>query len=228
MLTKFIQPSIEILNLRIDEPVTSLTDILLAVICLSAYFRLRKLERAPNKAGYFRFYFLILGVSAFTGGLLGHAFQYCLAEDWKLISWTLTLASVAWMVQSLLRPAAPFLRRSMVRMISLLNILTFLAALIWALRTIDFDPVKYYSVFGLVLLTGFISIHLYRQTGNRGVLFLMGGVGLGFVSAITFSLQWGFSHWFNHRDVSHMILCFSIYLVYRGCVSLVGSVAASG
>ena len=55
----------------------------------------------------------------------------------------------------------------------------------------------------------------------------MGGVGIGFLSAVIFSLQWGISQWFNHRDVSHIILCFSVIYVYKGVAMLLKSVSGS-
>jgi hypothetical protein len=225
---KFIQPSIEILNFRIDEPITTITDVLLAVICLIAFLRIRKLEYNGRGLRFFMYYFLLLGLAALTGGLLGHAFQYRLAEEWKLFSWTLTLASVAIMVQALLEIARPLLKKGIVSLISWFNVLIFFLALFLTLRTIEFNPVKFYSIFGLVPVAGSLSYYIYKKTGNRGVILLMVGIGIGFLSAIIFSLQWGFSPWFNHRDVSHLILCLSVYYVYRGVVVTVESVISSG
>ena len=218
METKFIQPSIEILNLKIDEPITTVTDILLAVIFLLAFIRLGKLEHAGRELSYFRNYFLILSLGALTGGLLGHGFQYRLAEEWKLVSWTLTMASVALMVQALLEIARPLIGKGILRFLSRFNILIFILAFFLSFRSIDFTPAKYHSIFGLVLFSGSLCYYIYKRTANRGVLIIMGGVGIGFLSAITFSFQWGFSPWFNHRDLSHIILCFSAYVVYKGVV----------
>jgi hypothetical protein len=225
--TKFIQPSIEILNLRIDEPVTTLTDILLAVICVYAFVSLLKVEAAAKSKRYFSLYFLLLGTGALTGGILGHAFQYRLAEEWKLISWTMTLVSVALMVQALLNISGALIRKGLSRMISMLNISLFLLALILTIRSVDFNPVKYYSIVALVLMSGSICYYIHKQTGNRGVLYVMGGVGVGFMSAIIFSLQLGLSHWFNHRDVSHIILSVSVFFVYKGVVMTLKSVNVS-
>lgn len=216
MLAKFIQPSIEILNLRLDEPITTFTDILLGIMCIYAFFRIEKYKVAGNGFSYFKSYFLVLGLGAIAGGLLGHAFQYCLAETWKLVSWILTLISVALMVQGILAIAAPHLKKGLASVITFFNLAAMFLALILTSRAIDFDPVKYYAIFGLVILCGSLSWFIYRKTANRAVLVLMGGVGIGFLSAIIFSLQLGLSHWFNHRDVSHIILCFSVYFVFKG------------
>lgn len=227
MQTKLLQPSIEILNLRIDEPVTLLTDLLLAMICFYAFFRIRNRDHKWKFHGYFSLYFLVLGLAALTGGFLGHAFQYRLAEGWKLVSWTLTLLSVAIMVHALLAVSMPAIKKRIAGMISVLNALICLLAIIMTVRSMDFTPVKYYSVFGLVILAGSISCYLYKRTGNRGLLKLMGGVGIGLFTAIIYSLEWGISHWFNHRDVSHIILCFSVYIVYKGVIQMMESIIGS-
>jgi len=214
--TNFIQPSVEILNIRIDEPITTITDILLALICLYGYIQIRKLEHGGRCKSYFLYYFLVLGLGALTGGLLGHAFQYRLAEEWKLVSWILTPVSVALMVQALLEVARPFLTNKIVKMISWFNLLVFFPVLVILIWSMDFSLVKYYSIFGYVVLAGSLCYYIYQRSRNKGVLFIIGGVGIGIISAIIFSLEWGFSAWFNHRDLSHMILCFSVFYAYKG------------
>ena len=44
----------------------------------------------------------------------------------------------------------------------------------------------------------------------------MAAVGIGFISALVFSFEWGLSPWFNHRDISHVILSFSVFGMYKG------------
>ena len=222
MLTKLIQPSIEILNLRIDEPITTLTDVLLAIICYYAFIRIGKLETTARSGNYFRFYFLVLGTGALTGGLLGHAFLYRLADEWKLVSWILTPLSVALMVQALLEVARPLLSGRSALMISWFNILTLIPVLAITIWSVSFAPVKYYAFFGLVVMAGSLCFFIFKKSRNRGVPVLMGGIGIGVVSAIIYSLEWGFSAWFNHRDLGHIILCFSVYFVYRGVRLIIG------
>lgn len=216
MLTNFIQPSIEILNIRIDEPITTLTDVLLAVICYYAFVRIGKLESSERSRNYFRFYFLVLGTGALTGGLLGHAFQYTLADEWKLASWILTPVSVALMVQALLEVARPWLAGRTLALISWFNILMLIPVLVITIWSVNFSPVKYYASFGLVVVAGSLCCFSYQKNRNRGVPAIMAGIGLGIVSAVIYSLEYGFSAWFNHRDIGHIILCFSVFFVYKG------------
>jgi len=216
VLQNYLQPSVEILNVRVDEPVTSLTDLVLAAICFYAFFRINKIDVAGRIKIYFKYYFLLLGIGALTGGLLGHAFLYRIAEGWKLVSWVCTLSTVILLASALMDIARPFLKPGISKTITMVNALIFIIALILTLWSGAFAPVKYYMIFGMVVLVGYLSSVVYRETKNRGVLVLMGAVGVGIFSAVVFSFEWGFSPWFNHRDVSHMILIISAYILYRG------------
>jgi len=213
---KFIQPSIEILSIRIDEPITTATDLLLAAICFYAFFQIRKLEYTDRVKGYFKYYFLVLGLGALTGGLFGHAFLYRLSEGWKLVSWILTLGSVALIAHTLVEIAKPLVKPGISRIISRFNVLLFALAVFFTIWSMAFFPVKYYTIFGMVVVVGSLSYFIYRKTGSRGVLVLMGAVGVGFISAIIFSFEWGLSPWFNHNDISHVILSFSAFGLYKG------------
>ncbi|MCD4711600.1 MAG: hypothetical protein K8R52_12205 [Bacteroidales bacterium] len=216
MLEKLIQPSIEILNVRIDEPITTFTDLLLAAICFYAFFRIRRLEYMGKVKWYFKYYFLTLGLGAMFGGIFGHAFQYRLSEEWKLVSWVLTLGSVALMAHALLEVAKPLVKPGITRIISRINVLIFAVALFYTMWTMAFSPVQYYTIFGMVVVVGSLSYFIYQKTGNKGVLVLMGAVGVGFLSVVIFSFQWGLSPWFNHNDISHVILSLSAFSLYKG------------
>jgi Family of unknown function (DUF6962) len=216
VLHSYLQPSVEILNVRIDEPVTTLTDLLLATICFYAFFRIRKLQYTGRIKWYFKYYFLTLGLGAATGGFFGHAFLYRLSDGWKAVSWILTLGSVALIAHALIEIARPMFRPWFPWLVSRFNILIFALALFYTLWTMAFSPVKYYTIYGMLVVVGSFSYFLFRKTGSRGMLVLMGAVVVGFLSAIVFSFEWGLSPWFNHKDISHIILTISAFSFYKG------------
>lgn len=220
----FIQPSIEILNIRIDEPITLLTDLLLAAICFYAYSQIRKLDYKGRSKWYFKNYFLILGLGAMSGGLLGHAFLYRLSDVWKLVSWILTIGSVTLMIHALLEVSKPLVKPLVSKTIFWVNVLLFALVLSLTLWSMAFTPVKYYVSFGMVVVAGSMCYYIYSRTGNRGGLVIMAAVGVGILSTVIFSFQWGLSPWFNHNDISHVILSFSAYYVYKGADLIMGSV----
>jgi len=169
----FMQPSIEVLNIRIDEPVTTATDILLAGVCVYAFFRIRKLGPTLTVKRYFEYYFLALGLGAFFGGLLGHAFLYQLSPYWKLVSWILILLSVACMVHALLELAKPLVKPAFIRFLLLMNLFILAIALFATVWSLTFSAVKYYTIFGMFIVAGALSYYIFRRTGNRGVYMFM-------------------------------------------------------
>ncbi|MGW8314465.1 MAG: DUF6962 family protein [Bacteroidales bacterium] len=218
MLLTFLQPSIQIGNLQVDEPVTTLTDIVLATVSFIAFYRIRQQGEKGRFRGYFGYYFLSLGLGALTGGLLGHAFLYRIAPGWKLISWVLAIISVSLMIHAMVEMTRPLVRKRLARMILLINWFLMPLALYLTMRKISFSPVTLYTIYGMLLVVGSLSLFTYLKTGSWGVSRFLLAVGLGLISALIFSKQWGVSPWFNHNDISHLILAICAILFYKGGV----------
>lgn len=223
MLLKLVQPSVEIFNIRIDEPVTTATDLLLAAVCFYAFFSIRRQEVGGRIKGYFKYYFMTLGFGALSGGLLGHAFVYGFSPGWKLVSWIFTLVSVAILAHALVELARPLVKPVLSRLVSRINLLILCLAVLYTMWTVAFTAVPVYTIFGMVAIVGSFSYLIYSRTGNRGMLRLLLAVGVGMVSAVVFALELGLSPWFNHNDISHVILSFSALAVYKGAVLILDS-----
>ena len=212
----YVQPSVEFMNVRIDEPITTATDLILAAICFYAFFRIKKEETYGRVKKYFKDYFLTLGLGALFGGLFGHAFLYRLSPEWKLVSWIFTLCSVAFMAHALLEVAKPMVKPHVTRLIVRFNLLILAVAFFYTLWSLAFSPVKYYTIFGMVVVGGSLSYFIYQRTACRGVVKIVGAVAIGLLSALIFSYELGISPWFNHNDISHVILSYSAFVMHKG------------
>ena len=223
MIPKYIQPSIEVWNIRIDEPITAFTDLLLAAVCFYAFIRLRQQDHVGKIQWYFKNYFLALGLGSLFGGLIGHAFLYNFTPQWKLLSWVLILLSVAFIVHALVELAKPLVRPVFTRLAVSFNLFVLVLALFFTVWTVAFSPVKYYTIFGMLIVVGSLSFYIFQKTGNKGTARFMVAVGLGVISAFVFSYGWGFGPWFNHNDVSHILLSFSAVIFYKGAALVLDS-----
>jgi hypothetical protein len=99
------QPSVFIDGIRIDEPVTSITDILVSVVCFYSLFKLKEPSEddlVRTVRYYFRRYFLLMGISTFYGGCIGHAFLYMLSFSWKLPGWLLSMISMNFLERAMI------------------------------------------------------------------------------------------------------------------------------
>ncbi len=216
------QTTITLWNIRIDEPVTVLTDLILGVVCMYAFLQIGRIESKHRLKWYLKYYFFTLGSGAIFGGLLGHAFLYTIPASWKLISWVLVLISVACMIHGFLELARPLLKPGIFRLFHLASLFLLALAMFFTIWTLAFSPVKFYTITGLFGIVGTLSYYIYVKTGSRGVVRIMSAVGLAMVSAFVFSFEWGIGPWFNHNDISHLILTASTFIVYRGAVMIIG------
>ncbi|MEA2106203.1 MAG: hypothetical protein U9P82_05720 [Bacteroidota bacterium] len=73
-MMQFEQPSIFIQNIRIDEPVTTLTDLFVSFVCFYAFYKLNKIPIRNKVHLYLRYYFLSMGIATAIGGIVGHGF----------------------------------------------------------------------------------------------------------------------------------------------------------
>jgi hypothetical protein len=198
----------------------------LAAVSFFAFVRISRLGDAGRIKWYFRYYFLFLGLGALTGGLLGHAFLTRIAPGWKLISWIFTIFSVGFMIHAMIEMTRPLIRNSVRKLITTVNWLAMALAIYQTVWTVSFAPTTYYTIFGMLVVVGSLSLYFYLKTGSKGVVRFLFAVGLGMISAFIFSQGWGVSPWFTHNDICHLILTISTFVIYKG-VTLVMQVPDS-
>ena len=88
------QPGIEIFGVLVQEPVTTFTDVLVALACFYAFWRLQKDRLVGKTIFYLKLYFIFMGVATLMGGILGHGFLYLFSEAWKIPGWFLSMFSI--------------------------------------------------------------------------------------------------------------------------------------
>src|ERR1043165_3568967 len=115
------QPSIYPFGIRIDEPIATVTDILVSAVCLYAFFKLTQKKLPGRSQWYFRYYFLLIGIATFLGGVIGHGFLYALSFPWKLPGWTISMLSVALIERSSIERAKPLIDPKVGRFFLILN-----------------------------------------------------------------------------------------------------------
>lgn len=212
-------------GIRIQEPVTSLTDLVAAAVCFFAFGKLRAIGNPALEHRYLRLYFLNIGLAVGVSGIIGHAFNYLLTPDWKIIGWAFSAIGVLFAELSSLEALKADLTTGWQRTWKLVFWVQFLIFLVYVIypETRDFDRVKFNSAIGLaVFVFLFQAYHykLYRQPGRKIVLI---GLGLGFITAILYNLQLSIDEWFNYHDISHVLMAVDMYVIYLGAARLARS-----
>lgn len=214
------QPSISIYGIRIDEPMVTLTDLLVSGVCLYAFLKLTKARLPGRTLLYFRLYFLLMSIATFFGGVIGHAFLYALSFAWKLPGWIVSMLSVALIERSSIEHAKRLIKPSVGRFFLVLNVLELLTIMTVTMTTLNFKWVEFHSGYGLLAVVLPFHTYVYYRTRDKGSLIVMIAVGIASVAALIFMNQLSLHTWFNYLDFSHVLMAVAAYVFYRGALRL--------
>lgn len=218
-----VQPSIAIFGLIIHEPITALTDVLVAIICFVAYRKLNKLPPRGEVHTLFKYYFLSMAVATFLGGVVGHALLHYVPFYMKVPAWVVSMLSVALLERAVIQYSRKWSKAKIGAFFSKLNIAELFLFLILSLVTLNFQFVLIHAAYGMaIVVLGFAGFVYYkeRSLGSRQVItaVLISAIGAAF-----FVFQISVSKWFNHVDISHIFMMIASVYYYFGAKNLIGA-----
>jgi hypothetical protein len=217
----YTQPSIEIYGIKINEPVTTATDLLITAVCLYAFFRLNKIPKQNNIHTYLKYYFLSMGFATAIGGLIGHGFFYLFSFEWKLPGWLTSMISIALVERAAILYAKKLVPGKVGKIFAWLNIIELLIFVTLTFTTLNFFFVEAHAAYGLMVVVFSFSLVVYLKTKSKGSRFFLIAIAFSAVGALFFMNKWGIGPWFNHFDISHIFLAFSAWFFYKGSMLII-------
>ncbi len=210
------QPSIFIGTIRLDEPVTTVTDLIISAVCFYAFFRLSRIARKQPLHQYLRFYFLSMGIATGIGGIIGHGFLYLFSFAWKLPGWLTSMVSIALIERASIEQARKLISPKLGRALAILNIIELLTFMTITFSTLNFFFVEVHTTYGLLIVVASLNIFIYSRTRDPGARLFLVAVGFSAMGALVFMNQWSLHQWFNYFDLSHVLLTIAAVFFYRG------------
>jgi hypothetical protein len=218
-----LQPPIFIGNIRIGEPTTTITDLIVAAVCFYAYSKLGKLNEFPAKK-YFRLYFLFLGIATFWGAVITHASIYYLSQPWKVPGWISSTWAVSLLAWAMVEYHADMIKKWVFTLKALI-LLELLAVMAITIYTVEFKWAGAHSAFGLFLIVTTLAAMSYMKSKDGGSRWMLYGIGVFLLSGITFAAKLSIHTWFNHVDLTHIFLAIAAWVIY-GSVKKMATVVA--
>ncbi|MBE0654263.1 MAG: hypothetical protein IH594_10730, partial [Bacteroidales bacterium] len=120
---------IDIFGIRILEPVTTLTDLLVAAVCFYAFFKLMRINRPELHFKFMSWFFLSMGIATTFGGLIGHGFLYMFSFAWKLPGWLTSMLSISLLERASIQYAKPLIKpkfRTFLDWANIIELITFM------------------------------------------------------------------------------------------------------
>jgi hypothetical protein len=214
-------------GIRIDEPVTVLTNLILSVFSFYFYARLGKLKNnGTNLSRYWRLFFLFIAI-ANTIAAFAHGFKsYFTQHDYYYIWMFMNMAGI---------PASYYLLLTNLESAAITqktkNYLQYLAAALTLSLVIfiylinDISLVKVNA--GLVIfITLFAHLIFYRK-GIPGSKLILRGFIISILTLFVHTLRLSLHDYFNYKDLSHVIMNIGLYVIFLGVVEVFLEVEAS-
>lgn len=207
--------TIQIGNLIIGEPMTSLTDIIIAVTSFSLFFRIRDRLNASYFYQAWRMFFLFMGIST-SFGTVAHALNGSRAvELYAVLFQVMTICSSVAVFYAL-QATISFMtiKEEARRIVHAVNVITLFIFIAYTLVLGDFEIFKLHA--GGALFIIFLTHLVAMNRRHWGSGWIVSGMLLSFFTVFIHSIQFSFSQWFNYKDISHVMMILSLVCIYTG------------
>ncbi|MGM0622111.1 MAG: DUF6962 family protein [Bacteroidota bacterium] len=213
-------------GIRIDEPVVTVTDLLVSFLCFLYAYKIHKSGKTEKTFLYFKIYFLTMGIATFLGGVIGHAFLYLFENFrgdlfyWKLPGWIMSMISIMFVERAAIEHTRIYLSKSIVNSFKVVNIIEFLIFLTLTITTLNFFFVEFHSGYGLMFVVLSLESFLFYKTRNKAGKYILTGIGFAAVAALIFMNEISFHQWFNHISASHVLMAIAATFFYLGAIRI--------
>ncbi len=220
---EFVKTTVDLFGFQIMEPVTAATDLLVSGVCLYAFLKIRKGTNNLPSVNLLKYYFLTLALATAYGGIIGHALQHVLSFGWKVPGWLISMLSIALIERAAILHAKPILRPGIGKFFAILNIIELSVLVSVVLLTLNFFFVEAHAFYGLLIVVSSFELFIYIKTKDEGSKLLLVAVIISALAATVHLTQFSIHIWFNHLDLSHVLMAMAAYVFYLGATKIKGA-----
>ena len=211
---------IYIFGIQINEPIVTITDLLVSVLCFIYAYKIHKSGKREKTFLFFKIYFFVMGVATLLGGIIGHAFMYAFSFYWKLPGWITSMVSIMFVERAAIEHTRIWLKDSIVKVLGIINILEFLTFLTLTIVSLNFFFVEFHSGYGLMFVVLSLEGFLFIKTRNTGSRLMLIGVFFAALAAIFFMNKISPHQWFNYLSISHIFMAIAATFFYLGTTKI--------
>jgi hypothetical protein len=214
-MTPFQNPTIYLGDLRIDEPITTVTDFLFIGVCFYAFAKTKQFSQYKG-VNLYRWFFLLTGFSSLIAALIGHAFLYHFGFEAKIYGWVTGIISISFAQFAALHHTRSSISQTTFKILQIANYIEIIIASIMLFVIYSFTVVELHTAYSLVINVTILECIHYKKTKSVLSKNMIIGVGIAVLAVMCHVFKIAFSVWFNHLDLSHIFMALSMYMMYRG------------
>lgn len=199
----------------ITEPVTSITDVILAIISFTLFFRVRSNCVKSEFHNAWRMFFLFMGITTAIGAIT-HGLADELGPKLHYDLWMLMTISPSIAVFYSIKATIQFSYANIywTRIFNWLNIIVLSIFITCTLLWNNFEILKIHAGIGVMVI---LITHIKAMTLNHfGSGLIVSAFIISLLTIAIHSFQISLSVWFNFKDISHVMIMISLILIYTG------------
>ncbi len=205
------------IGIRILEPVTAITDLMLGLFCIWFYRRLALPVKSHPLLRFWRLFFLSIGISTLLG-TVAHGLRFYMNEPtfkavWMLMNLTSIVSSYFLLLATI---EIQFRNPEMIRRMQHISLLITLLLVSVTMYFNDFNLIKIYA--GLIILIALITHFSTYKKGIKGSGYITFGFTFSLSSIWVHTQQLSIDDYFNFKDISHVIMLISLYFIFMGAM----------
>ncbi len=205
-------PTINFLGIQITEPLTWLTNWLVAGFSLGYGHFLYNDKLADATQKFWSIFFAFIGIASITGGT-AHGFINYVGQNFHYAAWIFTGLAIFSAEMATLQLIENEKLKSAIRIFVYIQLLVLVGSVMYLQ---NFDSVRINSAVGLLgVVMPFSLIHYAKHKDKRSALIMI-GILSNLVPGVVHALKLSYNQWFNFNDISHVIMVFCLYIIYRG------------
>lgn len=200
-------------GLKLQEPMALLTNWLISLFCLYAYFNIYK-DKSEEVEHWKRF-FIVFSISTFFGGL-GHLFFQYWGIPGKFPNWITGVLSGYFAGKAIIVRMTNELSKKNLERILIVKCALFISLAIFFQK---FIFVAVDAIVTYITFCGIIAYMLYKN-GKEEMKYMVYGVLVSLPAVFIFLLKINPHIWFNKDDLSHILMLFCVMFFYLGVKKL--------
>lgn len=222
-MDEILNPTVFIGGLELREPVTTLTDFLVAIVALIGYIKFSKTKDRNHKGfNYFKYYFLFFAIGMCSAAWIGHGLQAYIDPVFKKIGWVFGTTGLLMLglgsfieIKTVSNPKW----HAFFKNVFIVQYLFFVLILIhpnWS----SFTLAQISSCVSLLVFILPIHIFNYSKQKATGSLIIISTICYSIFPGLVYNNQLSFSKWFNYHDISHVLMAIFMLLMIYGTSKL--------
>lgn len=222
-------------GITILEPITALTDMLVTLVSFYAFIKLKQRSESSGYMHLFPYFFLAMGISTLTGAVMTHAFSYIFQSEadlvpdaienlaWfdlfehnyqKLPSWIFNIISVTIFTFAMIYRSTTFFNKKTTAILYAFSIIETLAMLSLMIYKMSFIFAELHIGISLWIISMPVQIKIWKQHHKREAMFIILATITTTLTGAVLGPKFSLSKWFNHFDISHIIIAIAMYFFY--------------